>query len=676
MKTFTKFIYMALIANMSLSMISCEDFLDKEPPSYVVPEDYYTSESQIQAIANALYSGILPSHSQWSYGTFGTDENTDNQTGISADNKYATGQWKVSFENSNWSWNNVRNINYSLNVILQNYADKKIIGSDKNIRQYIGELYFLRAYWYFNKLTKWGDLPIITEALPDDNAVLVAANKRSPRNEVARFIISDLDTSISYMTENFDPRKNRISPDVARLLKSRVALFEASWLKYFKGTAFVPNGEGWPGSLKDYNANYQYPSGDIDGEINYFYELAAQSAEMVAEKYKNVLTKNTGTLPQSVSDPDNPYFSMFGNPDMSSYPDVLLWREYNEGLKVVNNIEVAVNKGNYGIGLTRSMVESFVMIDGKPIYANHDGFSFNDNSIADVRKNADPRLFIFLKEPGQLNLFKNMDSEKTHGVEVEPVPEITNTNKEKGYSTGYALRKGGTFDKALTGNGEGYNGSITFRATEALLNYMEAEYELTNNLSSGKILEYWKIIRSTAGFTGSAVDPQVTIAATDISKEKLDWGSYSAGKQLSDPVLYNIRRERRCELMAEGLRWMDLIRWRSLDQLINEPYFVEGFHLWNTEMESWYTKKQLVDDGSSSATVSNRELSEYLRPYQKNMGSGNLFRNGYTWSMAHYLQPLPIKQFQLTSSDNSSLELSPLYQNPYWPLEADMPAIK
>ena len=532
-----RFIYISTALLLSSSMVSCEDFLDKEPPSYAVPEDYYLAEDQLQAVANKFYPDVLPSHGNWSYGTFGTDNNTDNQAGFTADNKYADGQWKVSLDNDNWAWTNIRNINYSLNTILNNYNQKKISGSDKNIRQYIGEIYFFRAYCYFDMLQKWGDLPIIKEALPDDNAILVAANKRSPRNEVARFIVNDLDSAAYYMSDNFDSRKNRLSPDVAKLVKSRVALFEASWLNYFKGTPFVPNGEGWPGKSKDYNANYEYPSGSIDNEITYFYELAANSAEEVAEKYKGVLTQNTCTVPQSESDPENPYFSMFGNTDMSGFPDVLLWREYNEGLGIVNNIEVAVEKGNYGVGLTRSMVQGFVMADGKPIYASHDGYSFNDETLANVRKNADPRLYIFLKEPNQINMFKNMDSQKDHGVEIEPYPDILGNDGENDYGTGYSIRKGGTFDKALTGNGAGYTGSITFRATEALLNYMEAEYELTKNISSGKILEYWKTIRTTAGFKGNAVDPQTTIAATDISQETLDWGSYSAGKQITDPVL-------------------------------------------------------------------------------------------------------------------------------------------
>ena len=663
-----------IAAASTLMLSSCEDFLDKEPLSSVVPTEYYKDEAQIQAAVNQLYTAVLPSHTNWGFGIFGLDSGTDNQVGFDPEIKYTKGQWKVALENDNWNWENIHNINYSLKQSLTNYNNKEVTGSEKNIRQYIGELYFLRAYAYFTMLQKWGDLPIIKEDLPLDEEYLISMNKRSPRNEVARFILEDLGYAVEYMSDNFDARKNRISPDVAKLLESRVALFEASWLENFKGTAFVPNGEGWPGKSKDYNADYEYPSGSIDKEIEYFLQTAVTSAEAVAEKYKNNLTKNTGEVPQSETDPDNPYFSMFGNTDMSTYPDVLLWREYSKGLGIVNNVEVGIQHGNNGVGLTRSMIESFVMKDGKPHYASHTGFVYNDETLANIRENADPRLKIFLKEPNQKNLFKNMTSQETHGVEVEPYPDITNMNAEKGYSTGYTIRKGGTFDKDLCGNGNGYTGAVVFRATEALLNYMEAEYLLTKNLASGKILEYWKLVREAAGFSDAAADPYTMINATEMDKETLDWGAYTAGHLLQDRNLYNIRRERRCELMAEGLRWMDLIRWRSMDQMISKPYHVEGFHLWNTPMQSWYAAENLVDDGSSSATVSNVSLSEYLRPFEKNMTSGNLYRDGFVWFMAHYLEPLPIKQFQLTSSDRVTVEQSTLYQNPYWPLKADSPA--
>lgn len=134
-----KYLSVVLFATVT---ISCEDFLDKEPLSDVVPEDYYQSEDQLQAVANKLYADILPSHSNYSYGTFGTDNNTDNQTGFSANAKYTTGQWKVGLDNGSWAWNNIRNINYSLNIMLDCYNRGKITGSNINIRQYIGEMYF------------------------------------------------------------------------------------------------------------------------------------------------------------------------------------------------------------------------------------------------------------------------------------------------------------------------------------------------------------------------------------------------------------------------------------------------------------------------------------------------------------------------------------------------------
>ncbi len=210
-----------------------------------------------------------------------------------------------------------------------------------------------------------------------------------------------------------------------------------------------------------------------------------------------------------------------------------------------------------------------------------------------------------------------------------------------------------------------------FRVTEALLNYIEAQYMLTKNINSGKILEYWRLIREKAGFTGTAQDPTLTIAATNMSKEILDWGAYTAGVLLSDKVLYNIRRERRCELIAEGLRWMDLQRWRACDQMKTLPYHTEGIHLWNTEMESWYTN--LISDGSSAANVSSKALSEYYRPHEVTMANNN-FKDGLRWHNAHYLEPLPLRQFLLTADDHATIARSPLYQNPYWPTVTDQPA--
>lgn len=646
-----------------LGATSCNDYLEQVPPSYLTPENFYTSEDQVQAAANKFYQDILPGHGGWDYGTYITDNNTDNQMSLYPDDKFGTGLWKVSNTNGDWNWGNVRNVNYQLGQIVEKYKAGQISGSDNNLRQYIGELYFFRAYAYFTLLQRFGDLPIITKALPDDEAVLVAADKREPCNEVPRFIISDLDTAMTYMPKS-GFATTRVTYDAANLFKSRVALYEGSWLTNFAGTPFVPNGKGWPGAAK--NADYKYPSGSIEAEAKYFFTTAAKAAEQVAEKYKGNLSVNTGKVPQSLDDPTNPYLSIWGSTDDSKVPDVILWRQYSKSLGVRNDVEVAVQKGNIGTGFTRSLIESYLMKDGKPIYASQ--YEYVDTSLNKVRTNRDPRLSVFLKAPGDINCFKNVDDVSgDHWTRVETVPAITNTNAEDGYITGYTIRKGMTFDRALTANGGSYNVCVVFRATEALLNYMEAEYMLTKSLS-GKVLEYWEDVRRAAGFTGEAVNPMTTINATDMSKETRDWGAYSAGQLLSDKALYNIRRERRCELIAEGLRGMDLQRWRSYDQLMKTPAHTEGIHLWGSPMEKWYNN--LVANGSSSSNVSSPELSAYLRPHEK-IKANNSFFNGLTWHMAHYLEPLPIRQFLLTASDHATVSESPLYQNPYWPTTPD-----
>ena len=130
---------------LSGALVSCEDLLDQEPPSYIVPEDYYKTEQQVQACANKFYTDLLPSHG-YDLGLYGGDNNTDNQAGMGADGKYADGQWLVGTDNGNWSWGTVREINYQLNTILGYYNQGQITGTDKNIRHYIGELYFFRAY--------------------------------------------------------------------------------------------------------------------------------------------------------------------------------------------------------------------------------------------------------------------------------------------------------------------------------------------------------------------------------------------------------------------------------------------------------------------------------------------------------------------------------------------------
>lgn len=644
------------------AVTSCNKYLDIAPPSQIIPEVYLQDEAQLGAYTIARYTDILSSHGNWSFGTFGIDGNTDNMVIPNLDNRFIPGQWRVGATGGEWSFSNIYQMNYFINDVVPKWKNNKIMGSAENIGHYLGEAYFLRAHEYFKKLQDLGDFPIVRNVMSDkDKQILVEASKRSPRNEVARFILSDLDSAITLMKSSSpDGRKQRLSKNVALLLKSRVALYEGTWLKYFKGTAFVPNGTNWPGASKEYNAGYQFPSGSIDGEIDFFLTQAMEAAAMVADNIP--LVNNTGIIESANN--ENPYFSMFGAVDMSTYGEVLLWRQYNQSL-VTHNVPVYAQSGNYAVGLTRSMVESFLMQNGLPIYAAGSGYH-GDDYIADVRKERDGRLQLFLKEPGQKNVLVNIGS-GTHFTLVEPTPRIWESNWEQRYTSGYTIRKGISYDGLQTNNGGAFTGSITFRATEAYLNYMEACFEKNGSLDN-KAQAYWSALRTRA-----KVDPDFnkTIAATEMSKEKRDWGAYS-GANLISPTLYNIRRERRNELMAEGLRWMDLKRWRAMDQLTQTPDHIEGFKLWGP-MKAWFTDAQLVYGATNDkAVVSDPALSTYLRPLE--IRSNALSYAGVKFAMAHYLAPIAIEHFLITSSSNSA-DQSVVYQNPGWPVVGGSGAI-
>jgi len=653
-----------LLFVMMIAMVlpGCKKMLDQQPLSTITPDDNLTDESLLAAYAIGRYATMLPSHGNFSFGTFGIDGNTDNMATTSMDNRYAPGQWKVGSNGGDWNFTNIFQVNYFLQRVVPDWKNGKIAGSDVNIRHYIGEVYFLRAHEYFNKLQTVGDFPIITTILPDNQNALVKASERKPRTEVARFILSDLDSAITLM-QTVAPgnvKKQRLSKLCAQLLKSRVALYEGTWLKNFKGTAFVPNGPGWPGANKAYNANYQFKSGSIDSEIQYFLGEAMSAAKAVADAVP--LVNNTGIIEAPSN--ENPYFNMFSAADMSGYSEVLLWRQYSRGI-VTHNVPVYAQLGNYAVGLTRGMVESFLTADGLPIYATGSGYQ-GDDYITNVRAGRDGRLNLFLKEPGQKNVLINA-GQGTHATAVEPNPQILVSSVEQKYSTGYAIRKGLNYDAAQCNNGQGFTGSITFRAVEAYLNYIEASYEKTGTLDADA-RKYWQQIRTRAKVS---TDIDKTIAATDMSKETLDWGAYSANN-LINPTLYNIRRERRNELMAEGLRLMDLKRWRAMDQMINTPYHIEGFKLWGP-MKNWYDATKLVYGASTaSAVVSDPALSSYLRPYE--IRSNSISYNGMKWTMAHYLSPIAAVHFTLTSQNNDP-STSVIYQNPGWPMQAGAGAI-
>lgn len=638
----------------ALFTVSCSDFLEMKPLDKITEESYFKESNQLGDYAIKYYN--FPALSGFTT-VADWDNGTDIQVAANVNVRWVPGEWRVASMGSSWTFNRIRAFNYFLEQVLPKYEEGSITGSKSDIEHYIGEIYFLRAYEYFNKLKSFGDFPIITTVLSDKNEELVAANERKPMNQVARFILSDLDRSIELMTSASDDgnRRTRLTKNAAYLFKSRVALYVGTWLKYFKGTAFVPGTPNWPGISKSYNQGIKIYETDIDGEIKFFLSEALKAAEIVADALP--LTPNTFDDPTKLQ--HSPYIRMFADYDLSAYPEVIFWKDYDmeKGIlhRINNMVQWPVNGGD--MGFTRGYTESFLMENGLPVYAEGSGYG-GDMDFQSIREGRDDRLRQFLKVPGdelspnvyvaKIKLFGHESS--TTGYEVKKYKSNKSRAAQLGEDTGFPI----------------------FRAVEAYLNYMEADYELNGSVSA-KAAAYWSAVRTRAGIHA---DYKVTDKATDMSVESMNsFSAYSAGK-LVDVTLYNIRRERACEFIAEGFRFDDLCRWRSMDQLINAPYHPEGIRIWGSPVFRSEYEGQLFYIGDGSGKVPNMSspaLSEYVRPYEKT--TNNLLFNGMKWTPAHYLQPIDMGQFNITSKvgENGSVDhsSSPLYQNPGWPTIAD-----
>lgn len=670
---------------LGMTVTSCNDFLDRPPLDQVPPTSYYLTADQLGTFPINYYTSIFPNNSGWWAGVATFDDGTDNQAARGGNTSmFLQDQWKVP-TSGGIGMNNIRNVNKFINENEPKIAEGKVSGDANLINQYMGEAYFIRAMLYYDKLQTYGDFPIqLTELKVEDD--LVTPNKRQPRNLVARQILSDMDKAIEKLQVDF-AKKVRINKYAALAMKSRMALYEATFEKYHRGTGRVPGDANWPGKNKEWNKNFTI---NQDDEVNFFLDQAIDAAKKVCDAVP-LKTKNSHVMNPSIVglyNGWNAYYDMFASPDLSKYPEVLLWRQFNSDINVAH---LTSNKlrGGAATGWTRGLVESFLMKNGLPIYASGSGYN-GDTTIDMVKKDRDERLQLFLF--GESDILgidqKSIDlvNEK-RPAGTAPIDNIKfnvaglfATDQASRDVTGYRQRKFYNYDPAMQ-LGQTFSdvdGQIIIRVEEAMLNYIEASYLRTGSLDA-TATGYWTALRARAGITAPI---STTIAATDMTKEadvkrpSYDWAAFSAGKPV-DATLYSIRRERRSEFAGEGLRNDDLIRWASLDQVKN--YQVEGINFWdqtyqNSAFVDGKGNSLIISDGGDKATMSSKDISKYIHPYQIQKNN-NILYNGYTFYQAHYLSPFSYQEMQLCSPDGNA-ENSNLYQNIYWPVEANGEAIK
>ncbi len=622
------------MAVAALALTSCDSYLDEKPQDFADDSAFYNSADALKYAVNDFYS-MLPANDSFWGGTYATDVNSDNQMASSANSLLYKGDKRTPMMGSGqpWYFGRMRGINYFISKVVGH--EESMTGSPILIQHYLGEAYFFRAYDNFSRLTQLGDVPLLTELLPDEPAILTEMSKRRPRNEVARAIIADLDIAIEKLLETA-PEAGRITRDAALMLKARVALFEATWERYHANTCFVPGNSKWPG--KDMWKDFKWQAGSAEAEINWFLDRAINAADSIAS-HRNL---------------NNDYQAMFNNftTQFGDNDEVILARYYKDG--VLSHSCSALLKGGGGCNVTRAAVNTFLMENGLPIYADNSGYQGDETSYIEFQ-GRDSRLTGSVRAAG--SYITAHLNEETGKYEPDTIyyyrPFLESAGREKA-TTGYELQKWLTEDVDQRRQYHCETATPIFRAAEAYLVYLEAYYERYGNLG-GNCDKYWRALRRRAGVDE---DYNKTIAATRLSEEN-DLAVWSRGKEVS-PTLYNIRRERRCEFIAEGMRLNDLKRWRALDMMVD--YQPEGFNLWGGPIKDMYAANKITSDIVSQASDGN-----YVRPLRINTTSAAY--QGYNFPKPHYLEPIPISEFLLTVDPEGTG--STIYQNPGWPTRVD-----
>ena len=589
---------MAFVAASILPFSSCSDFLDREPITKPEAGNFLTGAIQVENYINGLYM-TLPSFSKFGLGVRSEEKNSDNIIAEKYDARLH-GQNNQFSGASDWQtgYQNLRKVNY----FFHNYKVPEA-QENEDVLSLKGEAYFLRAYWHFDLLKKFGSIPVM-DAFWDENATIAGLQiPAKTRNEVARFILSDLVEAKNLLHSRGKYSGIRINKEAAMVLAMNVALYEGTWEKYHSSDDFAS-------STNESN----YFLGEV---INWGNELFGCGIDL----YK------TG------QNPGDAFAALFNSKDLSGMGEVLLWRKYSsdEGVfhDVNGNLKAGVVDSEGAAGLTQSLVDNYLNADGTFIDPTNEKFK----DFKETFEGRDPRLIQTVMNEGAkfasattatpMHLEEYTDEKKNT---ISP-PKLAGDGNTRSL-TGYHIRLGidTTF---VSGNGE--TALPIIRYAEGLLAYAEAaaELEMWSDDIANKTL---KALRERAGvkYLAPAKDANFT-----------DFG-YTL-----TPVLQEIRRERRSELALQGFRLDDLMRWKADKLIVGKRG--KGAYVGD---ESILFKSYSPDNQKRIRERLTLDDNKWADPMAGTLPSGYQFH-----ADRDYLLPIPPSELELNKK---------LKQNPKW----------
>ncbi|MES2650788.1 MAG: RagB/SusD family nutrient uptake outer membrane protein [Bacteroidota bacterium] len=573
---------------------ACEK-LDQEPQSTASKSAVFGSESGLQLYANSFYT-ILPGNST------SLDAMSDYLAVKSVPSFVQEGVFAPNLS-SGWGWTDLRNLNY----FIVNCTDPKVSAEAR--RNYIGLAKFFRAYFYFEKVKRFGDVPWIGKPLDVSDEALYSG--RDPRTLVMDSVLADLNYAAANIKTTNDPSRSTITKDVALALKSRICLFEGTFRKYHTALNLQSTAPTW---------------------LNH----AATAA-------KEVMDKRTYTI-NTAGGAGNSYRQVFtGTAPVAT--EVMLSSICDLTLNVLNEANWWWTSGTYGAkaSFTRTFINTYLNLDGTPYTNNPD---YKTMLFKDEVKDRDLRL----KQTIRLGSYKRISG----GAQVPAPPVFSYT------FTGYQPIKWTLDDMYYDAGALNTNSISLFRYAEVLLNYAEAKAEL-GTLTDTEWAATIGTLRSRAGITAG-------LSTKPTNADPYLVANYFPG--ISDPTILEVRRERGIELSLEGLRFSDLLRWKrgELMQMEWNGFYVPSL---NTPMDlnedgildvAFYqgAKPSPAVAGVTYVDVSSQVSGKTNSQLLKNGSSGELIwmnEISRKWNDKQYYYPIP--QADLVRNPK-------LGQNPGW----------
>lgn len=480
-----QYLWFALLAFL---LASCEKDLEQTPVSTASRTAVFGSKDGLEMYTNSFYS-ILP----------GRTTNLDAMSDYLAVKSVPTFIQENAFAatlSTGWTWTDLRNLNY----FIVNCVDPKISVADR--KHYIGIAKFFRAYFYFEKVKRFGNVPWVGKPL-DVADTLILYGGRDNRTLVMDSVLADINYACENIMTTTDQSRSTVTKYLAYALKSRICLFEGTFRKYHTELNLQGTAATW-----------------------------LTNAETAAKKVMD----EGGFSIYTTGGPGKSYRTLFTS-DAPVASEIMLSAISDITLKVLNDANWYWTSGTYGdkASFIRTFINTYLNIDGTPFTSNPD---WPTMLFKDEVKGRDLRL---------QQTIRMGDYKRIVGGTPIPAPPVFSYT-----FTGYQPIKWTLDDMYYDSERLNTNSISIFRFAEVLLNYAEAKAELGTLTDADWAATVGKL-RERAGITNGLVT-KPTVADQYLVT------NYFPG--ITDPVILEVRRERGIELCLEGFRFADLLRWK------------------------------------------------------------------------------------------------------------------